>query len=355
MAGAAVAATIVLAVMLVMRGPWWIDGEHLSEKDLRSGSATLVTGFRTAVVQLLVVLGASIALIFTAFNYRLSRRGQVTDRFTKALERLGSSELYVRLGGVLALEQIVQDAPDQAANAARVLNAFIRQRAPRRPSLDGAPHLPRGERIAALRRAARRKAVVQPTPEERLPFPPDADVQYALAALSRSASRRNLDVDINLGQLHLAGADLSHGDIRGINFGDADMEMADFQDAVADRAAFGWVNLRAARLSGASLRGASLRAADIWRGEFVGADLTDADLVSAMLDSAFMERAILTRARIGGADFENANGLTAEQIISAYPTAQTKLPSDIAELPSVAARIKEVEADESIRHNKLPY
>jgi hypothetical protein len=30
----------------------------------------------------------------TAFSYRLSRRGQVTDRFTKALERLGAPELH---------------------------------------------------------------------------------------------------------------------------------------------------------------------------------------------------------------------------------------------------------------------
>ena len=48
-----------------------------------------------------IVVGAG--LLYTARNYRLSRRGQVTDRFTIALERLGSSELYVRIGGVHAL------------------------------------------------------------------------------------------------------------------------------------------------------------------------------------------------------------------------------------------------------------
>ncbi|WP_189190926.1 hypothetical protein [Streptomyces albiflavescens] len=50
----------------------------------------------------------------------MSRRGQVTDRFTKALERLGSEARYVRIGGVLALEQIVQGAPEQATHAAQV-------------------------------------------------------------------------------------------------------------------------------------------------------------------------------------------------------------------------------------------
>jgi len=51
-------------------------------------------------------------LLYTARNYRLSRRGQVTDRFTTALERLGSSELYVRIGGVHALEHVMRDSAD---------------------------------------------------------------------------------------------------------------------------------------------------------------------------------------------------------------------------------------------------
>ncbi|MFD5801551.1 hypothetical protein [Streptomyces sp. NPDC127020] len=92
---------------------------------------------RTAVVAFAAALGAGIALLYTARTYRLTRRGQITDRFTKALERLGSDEVYVRIGGILALEQIVQDSPEQAAtDAARVLGHFIREGAPKaaRPS-----------------------------------------------------------------------------------------------------------------------------------------------------------------------------------------------------------------------------
>ncbi|MFM9582671.1 hypothetical protein [Streptomyces caniscabiei] len=99
----ALAVTALGAVLLVWRGPWWLDGKYLSDKELRAGSSALVTGFRTSVVQLFAVFGAGVALLFTAFNYRLTQRGQVTERFTKALERLGSTELYVRIGGLLAL------------------------------------------------------------------------------------------------------------------------------------------------------------------------------------------------------------------------------------------------------------
>jgi hypothetical protein len=77
----------------------------------------------------LVVL---IGLIYTASNYRLSRRGQVTDRFTIALERLGSSELYVRIGGVYALEHVMRDSLQHHNDVIEVLTEFIHERAPRR-------------------------------------------------------------------------------------------------------------------------------------------------------------------------------------------------------------------------------
>ncbi|MGW0747782.1 hypothetical protein ACWD3I_48940, partial [Streptomyces sp. NPDC002817] len=116
---------------LIVEGPYKIDKEYLDPDKLKEQSGALVTGLRTAAVAFAAALGAGIALLYTARTYRLTRRGQITDRFTKALERLGSPEIYVRIGGILALEQIVQDAPEQAAtDAARVLGHFIRHHAP---------------------------------------------------------------------------------------------------------------------------------------------------------------------------------------------------------------------------------
>jgi hypothetical protein len=37
-------------------------------------------------------------LWFTAQSYRLARQAQVTDRYTKAIEQLGSGKLDVRIG-----------------------------------------------------------------------------------------------------------------------------------------------------------------------------------------------------------------------------------------------------------------
>ncbi|MEU0228187.1 hypothetical protein ABZ177_28090 [Streptomyces sp. NPDC006284] len=140
--GCGVVAGVLLVLvglpLLLWKGPALLDGKYIDAETLKGGTsaamAALITGLRTSIVAFTAALGAGIALLYTARTYRLTRRGQITERFTKALERLGSNEVYVRIGGILALEQIVRDAPEQAAtDAARVLGHFIRERPQSRP------------------------------------------------------------------------------------------------------------------------------------------------------------------------------------------------------------------------------
>jgi hypothetical protein len=82
----------------------------------------------------LLTLGAGLfaagALIFTARNFILSRRtfelteqGQVTDRYTKAIEQLGSNTIDVTIGGIYALERIARDSPRDHPTVMEVLAA----------------------------------------------------------------------------------------------------------------------------------------------------------------------------------------------------------------------------------------
>ena len=76
----------------------------------------------------LLTLGAGLfaagALVFTARNFALSREGQVTDRYTKAIEQLGSDKLDVRIGGIYALERVARDSardhPDRDGGSHRI-------------------------------------------------------------------------------------------------------------------------------------------------------------------------------------------------------------------------------------------
>ncbi|MGC5040065.1 pentapeptide repeat-containing protein [Streptomyces sp. DT73] len=225
--GAALLAGVLALVFtpLTRRLTRWVTSSDWSSLDA-PGRAAAVGQFRLAVVQVVAAVGAGIALTYTARTFRLSRRGQVTDRFTKALERLSSDEEYVRIGGVLAMEQIVQDAPDQGEHAARVLNAFVRRHTP-----DAA--------TTALDAA-------------QLPKKPKEQVLEALRALTVKRSRwggRRRPVD--LAGLHLKGAEL-----------------------------------RDASLQGALLKGATFTEADLRGANLKGADLADTDLTRANLSTA---------------------------------------------------------------------
>jgi hypothetical protein len=69
----------------------------------------------------------------------LSREGQITDRFTKAIEQLGALDrtmdqtgnprpkLSVRLGGIYALERIARDSEKDEWPILEILTGYVRE------------------------------------------------------------------------------------------------------------------------------------------------------------------------------------------------------------------------------------
>ncbi|MFG2144137.1 pentapeptide repeat-containing protein [Streptomyces sp. NPDC048696] len=279
---------------LVWKGPYVLDAKYIDKTTIGNGtgSAALVTGLRTALVACVAALGAAIALLYTARNYRLTHRGQVTDRFTKALERLGSTEVYVRIGGILALEQIVQDAPEQATDAARVLGHFLRERAPRARTIAESASPPEVGKSA------------NPLPSE-----PAGDIQVALTALTRPESRTHVDrrEGIDLHGLHLMGANLGGADLTGANLGGATLTIADLGGATLTRANLGGATLTGADLRGVTLTGADLGGATLTRATLRGATLTDTNLGGATLIGADLRGVTLTDTNLGMATLTDAD------------------------------------------------
>jgi hypothetical protein len=111
-----------------------------AENDLRG---TLVT----------MLAGAAVAAgtIVAALNFNLQRRGQVTERFSKAIDQLGdrgetpSEKLDIRLGGIYALEQIAQDSPELHWPIMEVLAAYLREHARWAPTDDSEKPNPQSE------------------------------------------------------------------------------------------------------------------------------------------------------------------------------------------------------------------
>lgn len=114
-------------------------------------------------------LAAVIALIFTwvavsATNNQLqiTEQGQITDRYNAAITNLGSSSIDVRLGGIYALQRLMQDSPRDQSTVVAVLCAFVRDHT-KSPYVPPAP----GPGIQVL----------------PLPIQPPTDVQAALTVV----------------------------------------------------------------------------------------------------------------------------------------------------------------------------
>jgi hypothetical protein len=44
-------------------------------------------------------------------NLAVTQQGHITDRFTKAIDQLGATNVEVRVGGIYALGRIAEDSP----------------------------------------------------------------------------------------------------------------------------------------------------------------------------------------------------------------------------------------------------
>jgi uncharacterized protein YjbI with pentapeptide repeats len=244
----------------------------------------------------LLTLGAGVlaagALIFTAWNVTLYRsnlalyrrtneiteEGQVTDRYTKAIEQLGSTTVDVRIGGIYALERVARDSPKDHPTVMEVLAAFIREHS--------------------------RDPYTRPAPVADTPEPVTRpDIQAAVTVIGRRDAH---DLRIDLRGVYLPHADLHEADFTGADFTGADLTRADLLEADLTRADLIDADLTSADLYGADLTGATLTGGHLTRAILTGADLTRADIRDADLTSARLDRANLTSATLTGTDLTTA-------------------------------------------------
>src|SRR4051812_10346009 len=118
-------AVVVLAVLVIRWAPGWLD----DQTNLKTGSqAAAERGrIRSGLLTFLGISLAGIGAVFTARTFALNRRGQATERFTRAVDQLGSDKLDVRLGGIYALEQLAFDSEREHESIMEILSAYVRR------------------------------------------------------------------------------------------------------------------------------------------------------------------------------------------------------------------------------------
>ena len=340
------AAVAVVAIVTLLLGPAtsWAGGaavRHLTGKD----KADAINGVRQTLLQAAAGIAALTVLVFTGLTFTLNRRGQVTDRYIKAIGLLASEKLDERIGGIYALEHIMIESERDHETVVQVLAAFVREHATidtPHPTLwiDPPPKARDGQ--------ASRKHV------------PAMDIQTALTVLSRRPTRKKyqrLDLrrsdlrGVDLFGAQLQGANLLDAQLQGANLGEAQLVVADLsraqlqgaslfgaqlQSTTLTRAQLQGTDLRTAQLQGAYLGKAQLQGAYLSEAQLQGADLSEAQLQEANLSGAQLQGAYLSGAQLQDADLSGAQlqdtelseavGLTRHQIENAFVNAQTKLP-----------------------------
>src|SRR6266436_3782375 len=288
---------VLVSVIAALAFWWWwprwqVNRVALEIRDPKA-LADIEDKFRKTVGQLLggaaVLFGARLA--FSQFSQRqqtaqspieqqqqaaqqqqqqVARDLLISNQVSKGFEHLASDKMAMRLGGIYALEGVMNasERPEQYRGPVlEMLCAFVRE--------------------YTIGKTVSKK--------------PAIDIQAALTVIGRRKGQELPD----LAEVNIPGANLS-----GANLSGADLDSAHLNSAYLSGA-----NLSGANLLGANLSGANLR----------GADLTGANLRSANLRSANLSVAYLI-----GADLAGAKNLIQTQLNEACGNNKTELPEGLS-------------------------
>jgi Pentapeptide repeats (8 copies) len=199
-------------------------GDRLAHHDVSSAGQPPLRTARDAARGRLLTAGAGLlatgGVLLTVRKFVLSRDGQVTDRYAKAIGQLGSEKLDVRIGGICALERVARDSARDHPAVMEMLAAFIREH-----SHEQWPPPDPGGRA--------RERSLRP------------GVHAALTVVGRRLTERDIR-PIDLARADLTGANLGGARLTGANLTCADLADADLADADLTRA-----DLTRAELTGA--------------------------------------------------------------------------------------------------------
>jgi len=278
-----VVGSIALGLLVILPYLWWLNVTQIDQQkailelkdffELRNQAIKSVT----TSIQILATVFGGIAILFNVYygakrakaleknaiaatqnaiaatkNADVAEQGQITERFTKAIEQLGSDNISIRLGGIYALESIAEYSKKGHWSERyhwtimEVLSAFVRENAPLKEDLED-----------------------KNAEGEQQPQKLRTDIQAALTVIGRRDSEKdpeNQKIDLrntNLGEANLMNAKLQRADFSGANLRNADLPGANLQGAIFKKA---------------DLRGAELFGVDLRRANLIGANLQEAEL-----------------------------------------------------------------------------
>lgn len=317
---------VVLVVLSILVFPNYLVRRDLKDKTERLSPTDLVKAQNDIRATLLQGLGGLILLAGAAATWRQVRisreqmnrtyqynlqhlshlnRGQVTERYTRSVEQLGSDKNEIRIGGIYALEQIAHDEERYRRPIIEVLTAYVRGHAPKsHVEEDRETDSGEGEDLSGPANYMVRVREV-PDLSKRAP-----DLQAVLTVLGRRTFLlepvESWDV-LNLNGVDLAHANLGRANLRGVDLASTDLSMSFFGEATLDESHLNFADFRGASFVNAYVRDCNMHAVDLRYSYLVNADLSNSFLQGARLNNANLEGTNLEKCYLHGADFQGAN------------------------------------------------
>jgi hypothetical protein len=307
---AMIATAIALAPPLVygvVYGAWWLWW-RLPKWQLKSLEPQIPTenpkeradvedNFRKTAGQLIggaaVLIGAGFALFQFLQQQNASHDLLISNQVSKGFEQLAGDKIAMRLGGIYALEGVMNTSEQYHGPVLEALCAFVREN----------------------------------TVGKTAPHKPATDVQAALTVIGRRIEGPGAVWTVDLENVNISGALLVNAFLAFARMGHANLTKAYLFSANLNGTNLTEANLSGANLVNAQLSGAILTNADLRGAHLGGAYLGDADLRGADLTGANLSDADLIDAKLSGADLSVAVvGLTQAQLDAACGDANTKLP-----------------------------
>ncbi len=263
-------------------------------------------------------------------NVKTLMQGQISERFTKAIEHLGHDKIEIRLGGIYALERIMKDSNEDHWTIVEILAAYIRKRSP----------WPRQSEIANPNKYLEGKISASPNDiqcsREQAEYNichsdfaklPGQDIQSALSVIVRRPQNRTESGQIDLRSVDLRGLDfrntdgsggylpraiMQYSNVSGANLSQINFQHAELEGANMTLAVMCSANLKGAQMENSILKKANLENACLYRAYMRSANLqlatiTKANMQETYLQKADLQNALLKETNLQGAILHRAN------------------------------------------------
>jgi hypothetical protein len=202
-------------------------------------------------------------------NLKVAQEGQITERFTRAVDQLGNPAMEIRLGGIYALERIANESEKDSWPIMEILTAYVRKNS-----------------MSEYNQYYKMFDIQGGSDQD----PPD-EISLDIQAILTVIGRRKNSIDpvyfnIDLRRTNLRKADLRNANLQWVDLKWTNLERAILMDANLEYARFAEASLISAIFLRANLKKANLKKAELTKAYFEETDLKGADLSGAILIGA---------------------------------------------------------------------